>query len=340
MCYRHRFILLLALYLARPALADTTVCVHTPAEFQTALTGAQASSAFTLIEVARGTYNLGGTELTFNGTGTGQLDISGGYNADCSTQILNPALTVLDGQYLSPVMTMYAEGGVSIRYLTFQHGSSTAVYGGGLFADIQGSSGGLILNYNIFRANVGEEDVGVYALMDNGSTGDLRANGNLFVDNTAVNYNPAGEIQIFGTGNLYMVNNTVANNVITGTGAISGSMFVGGGTTATLSNNIFWGNDVADLNIGLVVLVDNDVGVLQGTPASGSSGSTSIDPQFSGTTDYHLLPASPLLGAGTLTPAGNLPTIDIEGHPRSYNGLVDVGAYERGDVIYVNGFDD
>ena len=321
------------------ALADTTVCVHTPAEFQTALTGAQASSAFTLIEVARGTYNLGGTELTFNTSGTGQLDISGGFSADCSTQILNPALTLIDGQYLSPVMTMSSFGGVSIRYLTFQHGSSSDAYGGGLFVDLDGA-GGLILNYDIFRDNVGEEDVGVYALMDNGSTGDLRANGNLFIDNTAVNYNPAGEIQVFGTGNLYMVNNTVAHNVITGTGAISGSMYVGGGATATLSNNIFWGNDVADLNIGLVVLVDNDVGVLQGTPASGSSGSMNVDPQFSGTTDYHLLPASPLLGAGTLTPAGSLPTIDIEGNPRSYNGLVDMGAYERGDLIYVNGFDD
>jgi len=64
----------------------------------------------------------------------------------------------------------------------------------------------------------------------------------------------------------------------------------------------------------------------------------SVDPQFSGPGDFHLQPTSPLLGAGTLTPPGNLPTIDIEGLARSYNGFVDMGAYERGNEIFENGF--
>ena len=40
-----------------------------------------------------------------------------------------------------------------------------------------------------------------------------------------------------------------------------------------------------------------------------------------------------------MTPPGGLPTIDIEGHPRSYLGLVDMGAYERGDKLFDNDFD-
>jgi hypothetical protein len=51
------------------------------------------------------------------------------------------------------------------------------------------------------------------------------------------------------------------------------------------------------------------------------------------------LPTSPLLGQGTLTPAGGLFTIDLEGHPRTFNNTIDMGAYERGDEIYSSDFD-
>lgn len=317
------------------ASADTTVCVHTPAEFQTALTSAQTSNAFTLIQVARGIYNLGGAQLSFQGTGTGQLDISGGYNADCSAQILDPAFTVIDAQYLSQVLVMNSGGGVSIRYLTMQHGSNSSSYGGGLYVEL--SAGGLVLNYNIFRENVGEEDVALYAYMDPDTTGDVHVNSNLFVDNTAVNYLPGGEIQGFGSGTVYFTNNTVANNTIS---APSGYGGIGIFAATTISNNILWGNDVDDLAFGSATLVANDFGSAVGTPTAASGGNVGVDPQFSATTDYHLLPTSPLLGGGVLAPAGNLPTIDIEGHPRSYNGLVDMGAYERGDEIFGYGFDD
>jgi len=43
--------------------------------------------------------------------------------------------------------------------------------------------------------------------------------------------------------------------------------------------------------------------------------------------------------AGTPTPAGNLPAIDIQGHRRSYNGAVDIGAYKCGNPIYSSAFD-
>jgi hypothetical protein len=216
--------------------ADTTVCVHNPGELQTALTNAQGSSATTFIEVARGTYNLGGNALSFEPSGTPQLDITGGYSGDCTTQILNPALTIIDVQYLSPVLSVLSSGGLSVRYLTIQHGCGTT-YGPGLYVDLTGA-GALILHYNIFRENVGEQDVALYALMDNFSTGDLHIDGNLFVNNTATQYLPAGEVQIFGTGNAYFTNNTVANNIIT-TVPARGYGGLGFFANTTLSNNIF-----------------------------------------------------------------------------------------------------
>jgi len=41
-----------------------------------------------------------------------------------------------------------------------------------------------------------------------------------------------------------------------------------------------------------------------------------------------------------LNPASSLPTIDIEGHARTFNGTVDMGAYERGDEIFSGEFED
>src|SRR5450432_4381510 len=81
------------------ASATTTFCVNDVAGFRAALNFALGNSSTTLIKVARGTYHLAGSPLRFNSTagGQGQFDITGGYNADCSTQLLNPALTIIDG---------------------------------------------------------------------------------------------------------------------------------------------------------------------------------------------------------------------------------------------------
>ncbi|MDR3387707.1 MAG: choice-of-anchor Q domain-containing protein [Rudaea sp.] len=82
--------------------------------------------------------------------------------------------------------------------------------------------------------------------------------------------------------------------------------------------------------------MNNDIG----NPAPSVNGNLSVDPHFGGSGNYQLAATSPLLGMGTTTPVGGLPTINLNGNPRSYSGLVDIGAYERGDEIFGDGFED
>ena len=177
----------------------------------------------------------------------------------------------------------------------------------------------------------------------NGSS-TLQFENNLIIDNSADVADGAGEIVDDGSG-ANIINNTFAQNTVTNMpGSATGGLYfyVGSATSPppdTMSNNIFWGNSGYDLAT-IAVLVDNDFGSDRNIIDPTSSGNVNVDPRFSSPADFHLLPTSPLLGFGTLTPTGGLPSVDIEGHPRSYNGQVDLGAYERGDEIFKDGFED
>ena len=59
----------------------------------------------------------------------------------------------------------------------------------------------------------------------------------------------------------------------------------------------------------------------------GGEGCISNDPQFAGPADFHLLTGSPCIDTGTSQPwmAG---ATDLDGNPRSTDGLVDMGCYE------------
>lgn len=331
-------VLLLALCLAPLANGATIVCVTDAAGLQAALNGAVDRTVTTYVQIARGTYHLAGNELSFSNTANanqGQLDLTGGYSSDCSTHINNPALTILDGDGMSLVMSVASGGGISVRYLTFQNGS---FYPGGLHAE--STLGGVIVAYNIFRNS---SDAGLWVRVGDGNnaSGALHVVGNLIIGNSSGGGNNV-KIENFGAGNTYITNNTIADNISTdvhspGGMDLSGSTF--GGST-NLSNNIAWGNTFHDLTLssGTPVLVNNDYGSAVGSFSS--IGNVTVNPQFVAAGDYHLAATSPLLGTGTLTPVGGLPTIDIEGHPRSYNGFVDIGAYEHGDKIFAYNFDD
>jgi len=200
------------------------------------------------------------------------------------------------------------------------------------------------------RLNTGQFCTGAWVgISDGGGTGNVTFWNNLVHANTAVGNVLAtatkggGCIENIGSGSTYVTNNTVADNLLTnpGAGAIGG-FEIEAAANVYLSNNIFWANDPGTLDVsipaGSPVLSHNDIGTLSASPDPASSGNLVVDPQFAGGGSYRLMPTSPLLNAGAVTPAGNLPSIDILGHARTFAGTVDLGAYEQADDIFGDRF--
>ena len=321
--------------------ASTTVCVTDESGLQQALTMAQTASTDTFINIAAGRYstaNNGDQAFTYESTtNTHQLELTGGYNSDCSGQTQNPYLTVFDGNAAGRVIEILAEGGVSARWLTVQNGVSPF--------NVVSSSGPLIANYNVFRNNTYGS---MFLTVSSSTSNKIEAWGNLIHDNTCPGtYTPAA-VSHQGSGDIYFTNNTVTNNVLLSTDSqqLAGVFFSPLNGTAYLSNNIFWNNvssgsgpiDV-DIENGPSVLSFNDIGTLSAVGTPTFNGGFSIDPQFVSDSNFRLALSSPLLQQGTLTPAGGLPSIDLLGNPRTFANAVDLGVFERNDDIFEDGFD-
>jgi lamin tail-like protein/CotH protein/Big-like domain-containing protein len=97
------------------------------------------------------------------------------------------------------------------------------------------------------------------------------------------------------------------------------------GAGAVLEGNIFWDVDSNRhfVNVGPAVTITVNYSLLAGTNHPGT-GNISLDPQFVSTTDVHLRPGSPAIGAGPLgvdmgayVPEG----VSIRGEPASPTGL-------------------
>jgi hypothetical protein len=325
------------------ASASTTVCVGNESELQQALSAAQSATVDTFIHIATGKYsttNNGAAAFTYQSTtNTHQLELSGGYNSDCSTQKQNPYLTVFDGNAVSQLIVINAQGGVSMRWLTFQNGLSPVHIGS--------ATGPIVANYNVIRYNTYGSML--LAVNSSSSSNKIEAWGNLIHDNTCPDSYVPAELQHQGSGDIYFTNNTVANNFLDSTASqqVAGIAFAPSTGTAYLSNNIFWNNldngaDPLDVLIspGPSVVSFNDIGTLSADTPPTLNNNFSTDPQFVSDSNFHLALSSPLLQQGTPTPTGGLPTIDLVGRPRTFNGTVDLGAFERNDDIFEDGFGD
>jgi len=100
--------------------------------------------------------------------------------------------------------------------------------------------------------------------------------------------------------------------------------------TPTLANCILWGSTGAEDVCGLPATVTySDVGTAPPGAVLDGTGNISADPSFldAGTGDYHLRLGSPCINAGT-NQAPQLPLLDLDGRPRTQDGVADMGAYE------------
>jgi hypothetical protein len=137
------FVLAGCLLIATGSAQGHTYCVGNAVALQTALTaasdgGANANEDNTIQIVTGTNYTANNSNERFyyvNQSTPRKLDIDGGYNSDCSVITENPELTVLDGGGATQVFESASEGDVSLRYLTFQNGSSGLnQYGAGVRA--------------------------------------------------------------------------------------------------------------------------------------------------------------------------------------------------------------
>lgn len=103
MLFRTPLVLLAGALAAAVAAHATTFCVHDEAAFRTALATAASNGQDDAIHLARGTYHTNGQAFDYEPAETNSLSIAGGFDGDCSSRRLNPALTVLDGDGSSRV---------------------------------------------------------------------------------------------------------------------------------------------------------------------------------------------------------------------------------------------
>ncbi|MGB9594442.1 MAG: right-handed parallel beta-helix repeat-containing protein, partial [Anaerolineae bacterium] len=116
---------------------------------------------------------------------------------------------------------------------------------------------------------------------------------------------------------------TVRNCILRG---VDAPIWVAGASTVVADHNLFYFPESPD-----EVFVHGGTTYTSATIGTLGTGSLYGDPKFvarawGGDGDYHLLPDSPALDAGTATGA---PSDDLDGNPRPSGSAPDLGAYER-----------
>jgi hypothetical protein len=266
-----------------------THCVATSTELQDALNTAQSNGMNDVIQLVQGTYGISGNGNSPFYYASGEpysLVIKGGYTSGCSSRVLDPSNTVLDGEETGGVLFLDGWGSLSyagfvVEGMTIQNGQTTNYYGSFLaYSQVES----ITLSHNIVSGNSSDDAVGgIYAYSERGN---VKLTGNSIMDNTADYF--AGAYVGSGYGNTILTNNIVTgnnatnyggggyiysykgkidaiNNTITGNSATVDWGFAGGiylrldsaTAQANIYNNIIWANTAS---YGGDVFIDNSAG--------------------------------------------------------------------------------
>jgi len=313
----------------------------------------------------------GDNVLVAPGTYNENINFSGKAIAVASEQ--GPKITIINGISGSVVTFDSGEGASSrLKGFTVQNGSAS--FGGGI--GIWSSSP--TIENNIITDNGG--DGGSGAIWINAASPIIK--NNLIQNNTAAgsgflitagiamvnessplienniiinNLRGAGIVVMpSGLGAPQIVNNVISNNI---GGGIKTAF--SGDVTVTIKNNIITNNPGGAgiyTDFGTIPVVsfcnvwNNEAGNYGGIlpDLTGTDGNISINPLFvdMANDDFHLMPSSPAIDAGTNEGA---PPQDFDGNPRPEDGdgdglaIVDMGAFEFAlaiyDTIFADGFE-
>jgi hypothetical protein len=348
----HAIAYLFAAFFVLPtSLHAATFCVGDAVALQGALhTAATNSDSSNTIKVRSGTYAAPtGGFFYSRASGTASVDIEGGWNAGCTVQTPDASLTLLDGQSLTNVLDLidFVSMGtiVSVRYFDLRNGVSP----GSPRALQVGIQGELHIDHCRFKSNHADApNSGTSLIYLNTVAGPIHFDNNVIADNSAMGSDHLISFDLgagAGDATFYINNNTIADNVFDTSSASSGAVLLRPNAHSLLANNILWGNGGREFAQNITVtpmMLNNDVDVLNVTPAAGSSGNLSLDPHFANVSDHHLVSGTPLYNAGYAAPPGGFGTLDLDGNPRVAFGAVDIGAYELQvvpDEIFTDGFD-
>jgi parallel beta-helix repeat protein len=204
---------------------------------------------------------------------------------------------------------------------------------------LEGGSGTVLIVNNLIQDNQANAIDGVYYYYYDGEYNEFNAN---IIQNVMVHN--AGCAIVYSISSRsrgpVVVNNSIVNN------NAGGIMLYDNVEAAELINNLIYETDAVDLGCyyssGSPLLLNNDLYSVDGpvfsetlTNLIGTNGNISVNPFLACLPDgdYHLLPGSPCIDAGTNS-APYLPATDFDGNPRilasTTNGSarVDMGAYE------------
>ena len=145
-CLSTIFVIVAAATAFSSAAQADTFCANSPASIASALQSVSSNSARqNEIRIVSGNYSMVGQNLAFDAVIAGDLEISGGWNPDCSaSQSLDARSTVLTGSNVEPIKILVAR---NIKVTTLQLNSFAL-----LRIRRQGSEGGL--NMRLERLNL------------------------------------------------------------------------------------------------------------------------------------------------------------------------------------------